>query len=72
MYFVCLVGGKVWTSNNRSDTYNDLQMNYFPVIFKGFPKSIGNYDSPEFWRNLSSAQRQPPKGVLLKKCSQNI
>ena len=70
--FVSSVGGKVWTSNNRLETYNNLEINYFPVIFKGFAKNISNYGSPEFWRTLFSEQKQSPKGVLLERSSQNI
>ena len=48
MYFREFSGRKSVNLNNRSETFNDLKMNYFPVFFKGFAKSIGNYGSPEF------------------------
>ena len=48
-------------------------MNYFPDILRVFLKAlVVNYGSAEFSGALFSGEKQCPKGVLLKKCSQNI
>ena len=43
---VSSVGGKVWTSNNRWETYSDLKINYLPASLTVFLKVlVTNYDS---------------------------
>ena len=70
--FVSSVGGKVWTSNNRSDiqwSKNELLRSFLRVLLKVL---VTNYGSPEFWRTLFRGQKHSLNNVLLKRCSQNI
>ena len=68
-YFASSVGAKLRTSNNGSETYNDLKINHFQVIFKGFPVLLTMVH--QNFEEICLVGKSSPRGVLMKRYSEN-